>query len=1126
MTSAKVGKSSAQKIKSSDVDVDNVLSVLQKETREQILQNPNLKVILNGLSKDISNSAAFSKNESEVVSVFETRVYKFLSDVFNLNLNFEKEIPVATVRHVAKGRIDSRVGAVVIEYKHSTKLTSASAQQSATNQISNYLTSLPKQPGQSLIGLVTDGVKAQVVNCDEHGSITAGPFEALNSSHIEHVIRSALLLDKTALTPDNLVKDFCKSRATGPSVVGRLVAALYKALSTEPTDRAKMLFSEWQTLFRLAHDDASKQEAIIQRRTALGAALEISIEPGDNQTEYRALYALQTAFAIIVKIVALKVISAVRNDSDLISFEDLAAADNTAIRGKLDRLEAGDVFRDMGFGNLLEGDFFAWYCTEGQWNQDISAAVKEVFVVLTEYESQPLFQGAEGVKDFFKDLYMHVIPAKVRHSLGEFYTPPWLADHVVSRALQETGKVDGDWSGVDPCCGSGTFLTVMLQQKIGSLSTLPKAQILARVLKEVKGIDLNPLAVLTARINYFINISSLIEPEDVFEIPVYLGDSSYVPEPEDVGGVQCVKYQIQTLEGVIDVILPRSAISDVSKFSNAMTLIETHIKNQDESKVLSTLFNLCDSKDKTPLVKSRLTILAAKLVELETKDWNGIWARIITNFLTTANLGKFDVIVGNPPWIDWKNLPAGYRERISKLCISRKLFSGDGITGGINLNICALIANVAAENWLSDEGVLAFLMPEPIMFQQSYEGFRRLLLTNGERLYFQGFDDWTKSGHPFAPVQQPFLTYLVSKKEQDYSKGIPVIKYTKKRSIKGAPVKPLSFFKTSSRFQDVRQVLNTSQLQAVTSSASSTVFSYSAGDAQSAEFRQVFGVCSYHGREGIEFYPQELFLLECLDKKAPAGKVFVENYQNSKSKHKVAKGQRLLETDFLHPLIKGTDISRFGLASSRFVVPFPYENMSRSPMDRGTLAERSPQLMKYLNDNKGVIEAQTSYNERIIGKKHHAEFYALARVGEYTYGEHFVAYRDNTKWGAVVVSSIETPWGKTKRPVFQNHAVSISQTSDGRFISENEAHFICAVLNAPIVAKFLLSRSDSRSFKIRPPVNLPVYDSENVLHVKLSNLSKAAHAAVNNGSSLAEIDEELDVVYKKLLDEMNPVELH
>lgn len=66
---------------------------------------------------------------------------------------------------------------------------------------------------------------------------------------------------------------------------------------------------------------------------------------------------------------------------------------------------------------------------------------------------------------------------------------------------------------------------------------------------------------------------------------------------------------------------------------------------------------------------------------------------------------KFDFIAGNPPWVDWKYLPEKYKETLKKICIDKHLFSGDNFTGGINLNICALITNVVANNWLKEEGI-------------------------------------------------------------------------------------------------------------------------------------------------------------------------------------------------------------------------------------------------------------------------------------------------------------------------------------------------------------------------------------------------------------------------------------
>ncbi|MDW1843678.1 hypothetical protein, partial [Vibrio sp. Vb0839] len=77
---------------------------------------------------------------------------------------------------------------------------------------------------------------------------------------------------------------------------------------------------------------------------------------------------------------------------------------------------------------------------------------------------------------------------------------------------------------------------------------------LENVLGSVKGIDLNPLAVLTARINYFINISDLLEDNLDIEIPIYLGDSSYVPSEYILDCVQCLKYTINTLKGPLEII--------------------------------------------------------------------------------------------------------------------------------------------------------------------------------------------------------------------------------------------------------------------------------------------------------------------------------------------------------------------------------------------------------------------------------------------------------------------------------------------------------------------------------------------------------------------------------------------
>lgn len=1084
-------------------------AALKEKVTEFILNQPEFKASLKTLAGDIRRQARDAANEATIAHHFEILLYSFLKEKLGFQFLPKKEEHVGTLRHTKKGRMDSRLGALIIEYKHRTKLTNQPAQNAATSQIFDYMKSICGQMGHEVVGLVTDGIKAKFVTLDNMNTRTDSGFDELNASHLDRLIRSIVLLEKTALTPENLVKDFCAESG----VVKQLAITLYDALKNHMTGRSQMLLDEWKALFKLAHDDVSKQKAIQERREALAAALDISIKANDNETEYMALYSIQTAYAIVVKIIAYKVIAAVRSQDTIMRFAELAQASSSTIRSHLYRLEEGAVFREIGFGNLLEGDFFSWYCTDSQWSDSIAADVKKIFGVLTQYEDHQIFGGSDAkIQDLFKDLYMHAIPDKVRHSLGEFYTPPWLADNLVNRAIELSNNAN--WKGLDPCCGSGTFITVLMRRVLAEVEGKSRKVKLRAVLDRVKGIDLNPLAVLTARINYFINLSHLIEDGDEFEIPVYLGDSSYVPQRAKLGKVDCFQYQISTLKGQIEIILPVSTTSNPHLFSKTMTAIETHIKNQDENEIVEAILELTKKADSTKDVLEAISALSTQLVDLEKNDWNGIWARIITNFLTTANIGKFDLVVGNPPWIDWKNLPANYRERIKSLCIDRQLFSGDSMTGGINLNVCALISNVAADNWLAPNGMLAFLMPENMIFQQSYEGFRKFHLNSGGRLYFQEFSDWTKSGHPFLPVHHLFLTYFISSKIVDYSKGVPVTQFTKKT---GAAA--LSNYRNKMQFSDVENLFDKVSKKAFIPSKTNSIFAYSNKTTDIARFAKIAGASSYVGRQGIEFYPQELYLLTPLTKKAKRGLAFFVNSQHAKSKHKISSSEKLLETKYMRPLVKGINIQRFHVAEPEFYVPFLYDlghGDGRKPIGHAELTKQAPNLMKYLNSNKQILAEQTAYNQKIIGDKNNTEFYAVARVGTYSHATCHVIFRDNTKHCAAVAKPITTPWGETRHPLFQKHAVSICERPSGGFIVEDEAHYICAILNAPVVGQYMLQSSDSRSFKIRPSVQIPEYDPSNLKHLALRDLSIEAHKCYDDMEKMSEIDEKLDKAYLSL----------
>ena len=105
----------------------------------------------------------------------------------------------------------------------------------------------------------------------------------------------------------------------------------------------------------------------------------------------------------------------------------------------------------------------------------------------------------------------------MRHALGEYYTPDWLARHV----LDEVGyQGEPDSRLLDPACGSGTFLVAAINrmrawwEAEGRAGGVEQGRLCRAILAGVVGFDLNPLAVLSARANYLIAICDLLAAAD------------------------------------------------------------------------------------------------------------------------------------------------------------------------------------------------------------------------------------------------------------------------------------------------------------------------------------------------------------------------------------------------------------------------------------------------------------------------------------------------------------------------------------------------------------------------------------------------------------------------------------
>lgn len=1077
--------------------VQTTVERLKDKLIQTALDSTDFRELLRDTVSSIMAYSTTAPNEASVESCFERELYSLLK-MLDIPLQLEKQVEVDTRWHVGRGRMDSRVGAVVIEYKSHGKLKTDRDIEKATNQLKGYLEGLSQSRQAFYYGFLTDGVHCKEMTFEDSRVTSESALVDFGVAEALRLIKNMVLLEKTALSPENLIKDFCYP--LDDNLVYNMARAFFDVLNSDPKRKTRMLKTEWEQLFKLGHNDRSQQRMIIQRQKALESIIQKKFTGGD---QYTALFALQTSYAIIVKLIAYRIISELRFEKPLKSYNSLLKADEASLRIFCESLEDGEIFRDLGIVNLLEGDFFSWYSDLEQWNGDMATHIRGLLQVLGRYENaSEVFKTKQAI-DLFKKLYETIMPQAVRSSLGEFYTPSWLTQHVFKSV-----KPQGTWRGLDPCCGSGTFVLTMIDAVLKEVATEPKERQLQEVLRRVHAIDLNPLAVLTARINYFIRISHLVPERPVhLQIPVYLGDACYVPEKAWIDGVECLKYSIKTVEQQIEIVMPRSLVKNTQKFSELMTNYEKSIKKEDFEGSIKVLLNNLSEKESEPSILKELKRLTQQLIDLEKDKWNGIWARIINNFLITAELGRFEIIIGNPPWIDWKNLPSGYRERIKSLCIDKNLFSGDHRTGGINLNVCALIASVSIENWLNDGGKLAFLMPKVIAFQQSYDGYRKFQFSNIPR-DFLAFYDWSRAGHPFYPITERFMTFVIGPKEAR-NEIIPVKCYIKKKGARIAGESHLSFTVAMERLIEKDQVAGQIMPHI-------TTFTIADSISDLETFRKIAGEPDYIGREGIEFYPQELLLFKLAvhpPAQPKADCIYVTNVRIPKAVYSIPPETVEMETRYLFPMVKSPEIERFKHNYSGIIVPFPYDEVNpKCPLSREEL--RETKLLDYLLKYEEIFNKQTAYYQRIRGPDS-GEFYGLARVGPYSFASCYVAFRDSTKWRAMVVTPTETKWGGVKRFVFQNHAASICEDTHGNFITEDEAHYICAILNTPIVEKYIEQSSDLRSFKIRPPVKIPKFDGENEKHMLLSQLSQQAHTTPDNANQLRE---KMETIYLAIME--------
>lgn len=1090
--------------------VSKVNDTLTSEQKLKLISD-EFQIKLQKVADNIVEKSVNAHNESETVQEFIYEIKKFVSNEFGIEIHLLTEASESVLDFKFKGRMDAVSHSLVLEFKHESKLRTENQKKDAHDQILKYLIQLYENEGVKYRGILTDGVKIRYYYFIDN-EIKFTSFSDLDGTDISTIITSLLSADDKRFDVSNIVNDFqLKDRK---SVTLNLARNLYNSIVSEEMDpRTEALFEDWMVLFNLSEQDSGKSADIRKRREALGKIFNVKIE--NNKLDFLSLFVLQTTYSIIVKLIASKILPFQLYNQDRLFFEDLSELTTNDLKFYMEALENGDTYPNEGYVNLLEGDYFSWYSYDFQWNKEIAKSIKEVIKILEGY-SYITFKDEYAPMDIFKDLYMEIMPNAVRHSLGEYFTPSWLADKVVTDAINQVQK--DNWRLIDPTCGSGIFLVTAIKKiiseyTISDLTKEDKNLLINRITKRVLGVDINPLSTLTARVGYFIAVLPLITEETSFEIPVYLGDSAIVGDTINLDGVECYSVITNSSAEPIVTTLPVSLVSNRSFFSKMETLSKKMIQF-DKKRWVDELKKDIQDSDKNQLVIEELEKFADMLFNLKDEGLSHTWMRIVSNQMKISSIKSVDIIAGNPPWVKWEHLPQVYANTLKERLIDKHLFSGQRYMGAISLNLCALIASVTASKWLEKEGILAFLMPKTMLTQDSYAGFRNFYIDyeNNTRLYLQHLDDWSKAGHPFIYTTEPFSTFYYSRNLKDYhEEGVEVNFYKKKKNLK------IEFINTFHTFWDVTQFYDKkigSLFQLDKERTGFTIFESEKSIV--APFKTIIGKSDYKARSGVEFTPYEIYTFEVSE--IFEGNSKIARFKNYKSKgtiHKATNGGvsgHKLETDFIRPLIKGPKIEPFKINFENEYGIFPYDPQTTQLVDEDIIEQNTPKLMRYLLDNKATIDNQSERSKMMARGD---QFYSLSKIGEYTFAENIVAFRDNSKMAAAVLSPIKTHWGEKLMPICAKHAPYISMDMEGDFISEDEAYYLAAILNTNIVASYFKYTYSSRSYSINFNIKMPKYNPNDENHKKLCDLSKKAHQ-VTNSFELNELVHEMDVAYKNL----------
>ena len=319
----------------------------------------------------------------------------------------------------------------------------------------------------------------------------------------------------------------------------------------------------------------------------------------------------------------------------------------------------GSRFRDqVGLTAVVESDFFTWPSEE---------EVGGLPLMQTLARRIARFNWKDAPANVAAILYETVIPPEERRQLGEYYTPDWLASAIV----KETVADPLNQRVLDPACGSGAFIAAAVKHFVEASkqdSTTNPRETLDQLRDAVTGIDIHPVAVHLARTAWILAAKPVIEAvvnanlKSDISVPVYLGDALQLRfRTGDMFAEHEIRIQVDDTLNT-ELVFPVSLVNKPDTFDALMADIATCIEQGRP-----VYLHDHDIEDEHEIRTMEATIEAMR--QLHAEGRNHIWAYYTRNLVRPVALAqrKVNVIVGNPPWINYNQTVSALRTGLETL---------------------------------------------------------------------------------------------------------------------------------------------------------------------------------------------------------------------------------------------------------------------------------------------------------------------------------------------------------------------------------------------------------------------------------------------------------------------------